>query len=283
MIKDTKDKMIKTSPRKKSKKGTGKKKVEKKKEVAVVESTGMDINGLISKAIEQNISADTMERLLAVRRELKAEFAKEQFFIALANFQKECPTIKKEKPGGETKSGVVAYYYSPIEKLVEPTKESIADNGFSYILRSKTTEKGVIASCIVNHYLGHTEITDVEVPLGTRTGVMSAPQVVAAAITFGTRYAFKNAFGIMTGDDDNDGQTNNMKGAEVKTPEPPKTPPAQTTIYTRAIAMLKVTESSVDLETFKFRMNESDKYTKEEKDELVILINNRIAEIKLKK
>jgi ERF superfamily. len=33
---------------------------------------------------------------------------------------------------------------------------------------------------------------------------MSDTQHVAAALTFAKRYAFTNAFGIMTGDDDND-------------------------------------------------------------------------------
>ena len=35
---------------------------------------------------------------------------------------------------------------------------------------------------------------------------MSDSQVVAAASTFSKRYAFCNAFGILTGDEDNDGQ-----------------------------------------------------------------------------
>jgi len=43
-----------------------------------------------------------------------------------------------------------------------------------------------------------------EVPLGNKTSVMSQTQVVAAALTFAKRYAFCNAFGIMTGDDDNE-------------------------------------------------------------------------------
>jgi len=58
---------------------------------------------------------------------------------------------------------------------------------------------------------------------------MSAPQVVAATITFRKRYAFCNAFGIMTGDEDIDGQienehngVNEQKLATVSIPEDEK-------------------------------------------------------------
>ena len=63
---------------------------------------------------------------------------------------------------------------------------------------------GVKVVCIVKHSAGHSESTSIQVPFGTKTNVMSAPQVVASSITFASRYAFKNAFGIMTGDEDND-------------------------------------------------------------------------------
>ena len=41
-------------------------------------------------------------------------------------------------------------------------------------------------------------------PLGNKTRIMSQTQVEAAALTFAKRYAFCNAFGILTGDEDTD-------------------------------------------------------------------------------
>ena len=38
-----------------------------------------DAETLIAKAIKRNVSVDTMERLLVMRRELKVELAKEEF------------------------------------------------------------------------------------------------------------------------------------------------------------------------------------------------------------
>jgi hypothetical protein len=56
----------------------------------------------------------------------------------------------------------------------------------------------------IKHTAGHSEVTCVELPLGNKTGIMSQIQVEAAALTFAKRYAFCNAFGILTGDDDTD-------------------------------------------------------------------------------
>jgi hypothetical protein len=182
-----------------------KKAIVKKESTDLIVPENQSVENLIKQAIEKGTPVETMEKLLAMRRELKAEWAKEQFDKAMANFQNECPTIKKTKPGGQTKSGVVAYYYAPLESIVEQVRDFITKNGFSYKTETETKEKGVKVTCIVKHLAGHSESSDVEVPLGSQTGVMSAPQVVASALTFAKRYAFCNAFGILTGDDDNDG------------------------------------------------------------------------------
>lgn len=165
---------------------------------------------LIAKAIDKNVPVETMERLMAMRRELRSEMAKSAFDQAMAKFQAECPMIQKTKEV-RTKAGAIAYRYAPIESIVAQVKDRIRDNGFSYAIDTETLEGTVKAICIVKHELGHSEQSSFEVPLGNKTDVMSQSQVVAAALTFAKRYAFCNAFGIMTGDEDNDGQTDAVR------------------------------------------------------------------------
>lgn len=171
----------------------------------VVPVTAFNVEGLISLAIEKGTPVDTMERLLAMRTQLKNEFAKEAFNQAMAKFQSECPVIEKTKEV-KTKSGVVAYRYAPIESIVEQVKAHLQANGFSYSTNMRMLEAGVEVTVKVTHSAGHSETTQMTVPLGTKTDIMSASQVVAAAQTFAKRYAFCNAFGILTGDEDNDAQ-----------------------------------------------------------------------------
>lgn len=159
---------------------------------------------LIAKGIESNIPVETMKELLAMRKELKAEYAKEEFDKAMAKFQAKCPIIKKNTAGAKTEKGMTVYKYATLDDIVKQTKELISECGFSYAIKIEKAEVGLKAICIVKHAAGHSEQSEMEVPLTTKTNVMSQPQVYAATSTFAKRYAFVNAFGIMTGDEDND-------------------------------------------------------------------------------
>ena len=158
---------------------------------------------LIAQAIERHVPVETMEKLLAMRRELKQERAKEEYDQAMAEFQADCPTIVKTKEV-KTKAGIVAYRYAPIESIVEQVRDILKKHGFSYSTNMELLESGVKVSVKVTHSAGHSEETCMSVPLGNKTDIMSQSQVVAAAQTFAKRYAFCNAFGILTGDEDND-------------------------------------------------------------------------------
>jgi len=160
-------------------------------------------DSLLSQAIAAGASIDTLERLMVLRKEMLAEDAKIAFNKAMSDFQSECPVIQKTK-GVKTKDGRTAYKYAPIESIVAQVKDIIQKHGFRYTTTMELHEEKVKALCRVVHELGHEEVSEMEVPLGTKTQIMSDSQVVAAASTFAKRYAFLNAFGIMTGDEDND-------------------------------------------------------------------------------
>lgn len=169
---------------------------------------------LISQAIAIGSNIDVLERLMTLRKDMRMEQAKEAFNKAMADFQSECPVIKKTK-GVKTKAGKVAYMYAPIEEVIEQVKELIQKHGFRYFVTMELKDGLVKAICRVVHTLGHEEVSNFEVPLGNKTEIMSQSQVVAAASTFAKRYAFLNAFGIMTGDQD----TEATEGEKVTTSE----------------------------------------------------------------
>lgn len=223
------------------------------------------VETLIAKAIENNTPVETMEKLLAMRRELKAEYAKEQFDKDMALFQGECPTIKKTKAGGKTNSGQVAYYYAPLDAIVDQTRSLIQKHGFSYAIQTITEADKVKVTCRVKHKAGHSESSDVEVPLGTKTGVMSASQVVASALTFAKRYAFCNAFGILTGDDDDDSKSTGE--AEKKG-----------TAFDKLMGAVEKATLN-ELHDYKAKLAKSDKYTDDEKAKINTVIDDKIIKL----
>ncbi len=157
---------------------------------------------LIARAIDRGVNVETMERLLAMRKELKAESARESYFQALSAFQGECPAIPKTKEVYD-KGGKLRYRYAPIEIIVKTAGPYLEKHGFSYRLNSSQEGDIITAVCEAHHISGHVETSQFSVPLDS-TSYMNAPQKVASARTFATRYALCEAFGIVSADEDND-------------------------------------------------------------------------------
>lgn len=162
------------------------------------------IQGFITQAIEKGLPVETMEKLFALREKAKAEFAKEEFVKAMANFQKECPVIEKTKAvyekGSTTK---VRYKYAPLDSIVSQVKTPLANNNLSYDFLTEESDGFINIICTVTHALGHSKSSSFRIPIGTEA-FMTDVQKYGARVTFGKRYSFCNALGILTGDEDID-------------------------------------------------------------------------------
>lgn len=155
---------------------------------------------LLQLAVEKgNVNVDTLDRLMAVRRELNAEKAREEYFAALAAFQAECPIILRSRAGHENR-----YNYAPLERIVKDVTPFLTKHGFSHQEDGVVTEGWVEAIVTVTHRSGHQETKRFKVPAQSNAG-MSPQQKYGAAMTYATRYAFCAAFGIRTADRDTDG------------------------------------------------------------------------------
>jgi len=204
--------------------------VQRVQEVAIAPREVVDINSLMVHAVQSG-NIETMERVMAIRRELKAEAAKEAFFAALSAFQHECPVIKKTKPVKD--QGGIRYRYAPLDVIVGCVSGLLTKHGLSYTIESHiigTGDEGALeAVCKVYHEAGHMESSRFSVPIEPPK-FMSKPQTFGAASTFAKRYAFCNALGILTGDEDNDAQGQyTQKAPEPRKPvsQPKPTPTAQ--------------------------------------------------------
>lgn len=165
-----------------------------------------DIQALISQALVQKTPVETLERLLAMRDKLKAEWAKEQFDLAMAKFQSQIGTIEKRK---KVSFNTTNYSYAPLEDIVEQVKVPLSQNGFSYTFNTVEAEKGIKVICYAKHIAGHTEPSSLTIEID-QASKMNKTQQYGSANSYGKRYAFCNAFGILTGDEDNDGQTEKL-------------------------------------------------------------------------
>lgn len=243
---------------------------------------------LLQRAIDNNTPVETIEKLMDLHDRWKTQKAKEAYDQAMAAFQADCPTIEKKKAGGKTKGGYVAYYYAPLESIVEQVKGLLQTHGFSYSFDTVTDqEKGMVtATCVAKHIQGHSEHSSFEVPLGTKTEIMSATQQTAAAITYAKRYAFCNAFGILTGDEDTDASKASVEpqietempqgiGAIASNGFPIKENPVTKGLSPReqcimaADSVIKDPQNSERVERMIEKVQTSEKLTTEDKDMLI--------------
>lgn len=181
---------------------------------SITTNKGFDIESLLKVAVDKSLPLEQMERLLSMRRELKAEFARDEFYKSLSHFQSSCPIVKKENSVNyqSKKGGYVKYDYASLDNIVSQVKEKLFADGFSYTIKTEQTKDGVTAICCAHHKEGHTEETAFFIPIDYEA-FMNAAQKVASALTYAKRYAFCNAFGIMTGDEDDD--SNSLSREEV--------------------------------------------------------------------
>ena len=220
---------------------------------------GVDINVLLATAVQTG-QIETMERVMAIRRELKEEAAKEAFFHALSAFQAECPIIKRTKAVKDpvSKGGATRYHYAPLDMIVRVVAPLLTKHGLSYTIESHVeplseaeaqieakveirfrTTGYLVALCKVYHEAGHMESSEFRTPI-MGPEFMTKPQTFGAASTFAKRYAFTNALGILTGDDDTDARYTPQEAREARAAtRQPVSQPRQTPTAQRAAAEKK--------------------------------------------
>jgi hypothetical protein len=169
-------------------------------EIVLTGNTG--IESILPMAIEKGDVA-ILERTYSLYKEMKADRAKDLFFRSLADFQSECPAINKSND--VTINGSVRYKFASLPDIVDGVKKLLKKYGFSYVIKTKQESDRVTAICESHHEAGHTESTEFSIPVDSGKN-MSNAQYTASALTYAKRYAFLNAYGIMTADTDDDGQ-----------------------------------------------------------------------------
>lgn len=218
---------------------------------------------LIAQAIQKGTPVETIERIMAMAKEIRTENAKHQYDRAMAEFQAECPIIKKDKLV-KNKDGTVRYRYATLDSIIRQAKPLLKKHGFSYKIETLTEEKWMTAICKATHELGHSESSNFKIPTDS-DAYMSAPQKFASALTFAKRYAFCDVFGIMTVDEDDD--ANSTTGENGKE-------------YMALLNLIKKMKIK-DLESCLARLDDpkAKKYTPDQKKSLAGIISERIFEL----
>ncbi len=235
---------------------------EKTKSIVPKKEQAIELNpGLfMQQAIDKGVTPEIMEKFMNLYDRWEAKKAKKAFDEAMAGFQGECPIISKGK-GVKNKDGSMRYHYAPLDEIVRQTSKIIARHGLSYTINAEVKENKVMATVTVTHEAGHSQASGFEVPLDADS-FMNAAQKYGAALTYAKRYAFCNAFGILTGEPDTDAVGGEKESA----------------IFAKLKAAINKAEEK-DLADFETKLAKSDKYTPEQKIDVAGLIEKRRKEL----
>lgn len=173
-----------------------------------IQASPMDV--FIGQAIEKGLDIQSLEKLLQMREKLEAEMAKKEFDKAMSLFQSKCPIIKKSKKvsfEAKTSGRVIQYNYAPLDDILQEAKQFFEECGLSFRIKTKVENSLMTVICTVTHLRGHSESSEFSIPI-ENSAIMNEAQKFASAHTFCKRYAICNAFGILTGDDDDDSNSN---------------------------------------------------------------------------
>ena len=174
--------------------------------VVPFQENSLDAGALLSKAVEANLPVESMERLLAMRAELRAEQAAGAFAAALADFQRDLPPIPKSQTAHiVSQRGKFSYRYADLADIQRAIAAPLHNHGLAVTFDTQENGQNLDVICTVHHIAGHSQSARFPVPVdhGAR---MNAAQQVGAALTYGRRYALTAALGIVTADEDNDAQ-----------------------------------------------------------------------------
>ena len=171
-------------------------------------------DGLLAMAIEKGISdPDTLEKLIALRNDELARQSKAVFDEKFAAMQAEFVPVGKSAKATDA-NGRTLYSYCPIEVILAMAAPIMARHGFSYRWTEEAlANKEKRINCIVSGW-GHSETGYVDIPfMEPSSRATNAVQMRGSATTYGKRYSFLNATGIIVGGEDNDALSNSTPGA----------------------------------------------------------------------
>lgn len=154
---------------------------------------------LLSQAIEKGLGVEELSKLMDLQERWEANKARKLFFEAFAEFQSNCPQLRKTKGGYDDR-----YRYTPLSEITRQIAEPLKKAGLSFRWEIQDTEKELRVTFLVSHVDGHTEKTSMS-SAPDPSGSKNAIQARGSTITYLQRYTLIGGLGISTADIDNDG------------------------------------------------------------------------------
>lgn len=158
---------------------------------------------LLEKVLDSG-NIEVLERFIALREKEEARQAKIAFDYNFAEMQKEYSPVQRSGEVKNKDKTKTLYKFCPLEDILKVYAPIIAAHGFSF----RWTEESVADNlkriyCIVSGY-GHEERGYVDIPIQAGNDFTNSIQQRGVSTSYGKRYSFINAFGVIIEDEDDE-------------------------------------------------------------------------------
>jgi len=161
------------------------------------------IQSLVEKALDKQVDVETLERIIALAEKTQATIDQKEFEYHFGLMQQEFEPVHKTR-SVKTKSGDHAYSYVNLDDILAVYKPILSRHGFSYRWEEETVTPDLKRiTCVIAGY-GHEKRSSVEVPIPPASSMTNSIQQRGSATSYGKRYSFCSAVGVIIQDEDDD-------------------------------------------------------------------------------
>lgn len=153
--------------------------------------------------LTRDLPIEKLEKFLALKAQEEDRDARHQFDLHFAEMQKEYKAAVRDKEVKNRDGTKVLYKFCPLENILNIYAPIISAHGFAFRWSEEPIEGGKRVWCIVSGY-GHTERTSVDIPIQAGNDFTNSIQQRGVSTTYGKRYSFINAFGVIIEGEDED-------------------------------------------------------------------------------
>ena len=156
---------------------------------------------LITKAAANGATIEQMTQLFELKRSIELDDARKAFNVAMAQFKRDPPTIRKNK---HVTAGPMQYDHATLDHVVQAIVPALSRVGIRHRWEPDQSKPPAISiTCILSHDLGHSEQTTLTA-LADVTGSKNGIQAIGSAVTYLQRYTLLAATGLAAGGTDDD-------------------------------------------------------------------------------
>ena len=172
---------------------------------APVETLPVSVNPMqmLGAALDRGLSVADLGPLMDLVERDQANKARIAFMAAMADFQANCPTIRKVSTADRGKGG--KYTFAPFDEIMRTIRPHLKASELSIRFTTELTGESVItATCYLSHRDGHTESSTFAAPVDPNMRANDT-QKMGSANSYAKRYCLNNILNLAGSDFDDDG------------------------------------------------------------------------------